>query len=256
MGNIGTTKKLIEIIPESDPADIPEIVPEAVPEAVPGMSRRVSQAGATGFSERGEPPEWDLAVGEIIGYRWWQVVVAPCWEVNVGRLVGQVAPWNPGVNEAKCLKVTVSDYRVWPPQEVWRESFHKPPVEYPEPCGCGYWAYWSPGCSNPLGVMSPFGHSAFGVIRASGRVVIGEKGFRAEKAEILAVTFGDELRCDCPLCSLRGTYDAPSPRLAHQIMKDYDIPVLGSREQLLSEYPPDKNYGPVTGPTKPWRLPW
>jgi hypothetical protein len=197
-------------------------------------------------------------VGEVIGYRWWQAV-SPGWGANSGRLVGQIAPWDPGVNEAQCLRAVTVDYsRSWPPEVTWHEPappVHEPPVEYPEPCGCGFWAYWDPTCTNPLGA-NPFGHSAFGVIKASGRVVIGAKGFRAQTAEILAITFGNALTCDCDLCSLRGLYDAPSPRLAHQIMKDYDIPVLGSREHLLSEFPPDKNYGPVTGVTKPRWRPW
>jgi hypothetical protein len=78
--------------------------------------------------------------------------------------------WKPGVNEAKC-----NNY-----------PDHVPPVEYDESraqsCGCGMWGYWEIADQNWI-TRAP----VLGVIRGTGRVLIGTKGFRAQRAEIIAL---------------------------------------------------------------------
>lgn len=69
---------------------------------------------------------------------------------------------------------------------------HKPP----EPdCGCGYWAYWNPSYNDEFGYQRPWvRYSKYqgydisiplcGAIEGSGATIIGEKGFRTERARI------------------------------------------------------------------------
>ncbi len=79
--------------------------------------------------------------------------------------------WQPGMNEARCR---------------YRGDAHEPPVEYDEQgaeCGCGLWAYWKLGIGNWSGSDVP----VLGIIEGTGRVLIGELGFRCQKARIIAL---------------------------------------------------------------------
>lgn len=52
-------------------------------------------------------------------------------------------------------------------------------------CGCGFWAYWAvPGAGRPGR------EHVYGVIEGSGAVLIGERGFRCERARIVALCPG------------------------------------------------------------------
>lgn len=75
-------------------------------------------------------------------------------------------PWQVGENVAACLN----------------GSSHRCPAES---CGCGFWAY------NGLGQLARErhcgGHYALGLVKGYGRVLIGTKGFRCEKAALVGL---------------------------------------------------------------------
>jgi hypothetical protein len=81
-------------------------------------------------------------------------------------------------------------------------------------CQCGLYAWYRPDSTSIVPA------DVFGVIEATGRVLLGDRGFRAERARLLAVVdTGDD------------GYRARFARLG--------IAVLPNREALLAEYPPD-----------------
>ncbi len=172
---------------------------------------KIPVSGMSGFSEKGQPQDWDLAIGEVYGYRWWKIQIparfagyleAPEKTVgpNTVRLIGaNNQPWGAGVQEAKCT----STFRAAP---SWTDLLdgraeaitHEPP-EIREACGCGFWAYFD----QFLPVTTHFGDlgggkpyrtygdmveiPVFGVVKGSGRTIIGEKGFRCQYAEIVGL---------------------------------------------------------------------
>ncbi len=143
-------------------------------------SPRASRAGMAGFGER----DFAFAAGSVRGIRSWSIPQPPLhqnprtagWpESAIIRLRGLTGcEWGPGVQEAVCNN----------------DSRHQPPVEWDEKsasaCGCGYWAYWdiqggsmssSPGLSLAIA----------GIIEGTGRVIIGERGFRSQLSRIIAL---------------------------------------------------------------------
>lgn len=171
---------------------------------------KVPAGGLTGFGEEGAPADWDLSIGEIYGYRWWKIKVparfagymeAPDLPLSPAtRLVGaNDRSWETGRAEAVC---TANLYYF--PVPTWAELLDDKPVLEHEPpevrvaCGCGFWAYFNQASD----VASHFSRLSsgkpskrddyvelpvFGVVKGSGRVVVGEKGFRAQYAEIVAL---------------------------------------------------------------------
>ena len=127
---------------------------------------------------------FEFAAGKVTGYRWWRLI-APGFDQNPltadehwkrAPLLGQQnMPWEPGENEARCLFVPL----------------HKPPVQSDpigmlsyRPCGCGFWAYWEPPAEPHFTIDSL---SILGVIDGYGRTLTGPKGFRCQKAKIVAL---------------------------------------------------------------------
>jgi hypothetical protein len=98
------------------------------------------------------------------------------WDVQSDGTLTAVAngyAWSPGVNRAECFHTRLNrllgfrgyDY------EAKRHSLAD--------CTCGFYAYYTP-LHMPLGAVR-------GVVRYSGECVLGTKGVRAEKAEIVAL---------------------------------------------------------------------
>lgn len=165
-----------------------------------------ASTGLNGFSEEGVPDNWDFAIGEVMGYRWWKLAIpagmagyemAPVYRVEDHPLQGANSKsWYNGVNEAACA-----------PSYLWgytgsNRSFQHEPPEYRESCACGFWAYFDPDIrvEHVLGgldraVANNMGEFAqipvYGVVRGTGRVIIGEKGFRSQYAEILGLAIPD-----------------------------------------------------------------
>ena len=145
------------------------------------------------FSQ-GERP---FAAGVVRGVRTWSATVryrpfmapAQFWESDppitkpsfgavdqkpVVSLVGQAGhEWQPGVNVAECRVEQVTE------QDGSRGGMD------PD-CTCGFYAYWR-YTDDHWPLWSLRGLRIVGVIEGWGRVTIGAKGFRCEKAKVLAV---------------------------------------------------------------------
>ena len=163
----------------------------------------------SGFTENGpleKDGDWDLTLGSVRGYRWWNwsipaylaghTLASPCYDF--GPLIGaNNYTWADGKVEAKCDRYAPT----WDDLLQGHRAEHEVP-EYRITCGCGFWGYWPPGvhCSVIGGVSTLRGHSSatylripvFGSIRASGRVIIGELGFRSQYAQIEALCIPKE----------------------------------------------------------------
>lgn len=223
-----------------------------------------------GYSESGTPDDWDTAAGTVRGYRWWRVSIPLAWmgypppwdsvdlqgewrKIVVGLTGARGHSWGSGLNTASCP-----------------EPLHRPPEHgHNIPCGCGFWGYWRPGVTAASIVGYPFTGCSYtkltvtGCIEASGRVIIGERGFRSQHARITALAIGHESRDfvsrdmrKLPTHPLWDAYDPDAAqvgaeeasvrlgRIEDVLSRSYPgARVLKSEESLFGEFPPDENYG-------------
>lgn len=141
----------------------------------------------TGFSGQ-STLDFDFAVGCVRGLRKWNMPgptldndptsAEKNWpSAPLRGATGYL--WDRGVLEAVCN----NGYR------------HQPPVDR-DPntgtaCGCGYWAYWTTNALSSHGSMFTGGGASslpvVGIIEGTGRVLIGENGFRSQRARIVAL---------------------------------------------------------------------
>lgn len=175
-----------------------------------------------GFQEKGEPEAWDMALGTVRGYRWWNVYM---YFILRGGTYDRYtlastefnrefwhSPWQPNYRRSF---VGGMHGGVWSQSLVKPNSWHQAkceanqavqhlssgipsappshPVPYPD-CGCGYWAFWN-GLNYADFNSTPFakydrdyGYTVSiplaGVVEGAGRTIIGEKGFRAERVRV------------------------------------------------------------------------
>jgi hypothetical protein len=125
--------------------------------------------------------DFDFAVGSIKGLRSWSID-------DKGRLRGVTHPaiWTPGENVSACRAPSgpIGLHCGDPACALCRHlptSQPKPPAAHtfdPE-CQCGFWAYDEVGFEEH--------GDAVGIIEGYGRTTIGTKGFRCEKAKIVAL---------------------------------------------------------------------
>jgi hypothetical protein len=123
---------------------------------------------------------WGFAVGSVRGIRDFRVDVD-------GTLTGVSVQeeWKAGENKAHCISVLA------PPTLIALlgkgTSVIKMPADMDADCSCGYYAYFKAKWRGYT-----FGHGERtipGVVEGYGKVNLGAKGFRAEKARILGITF-------------------------------------------------------------------
>lgn len=128
----------------------------------------------------------DLVAGTALGYRWWSLK-APLLHLSPsgaaedwkpGLLRGAKDFWKPGINLAQCLQ--------------HQHSFEEIPHDA---CADGFWAYWEIQ-QHDLGAAGSL--PVIGVVRASGQVIVGPRGFRAQKAEIIALHLPFRIQPDLP----------------------------------------------------------
>lgn len=134
--------------------------------------------GEPGFAGQGQAAEPDFALGSVTGYRWWALprpdAGAAGW--SPGGLRGMHASWADGTVTARCIGDLTGGAPEHDPADVpW------------EPCSCGFWAYWELPPQHSMGGMLP----VTGVIEGSGKVLIGETGFRCAQARIRALHLPD-----------------------------------------------------------------
>lgn len=149
----------------------------------------------------------EVVSGYAIGFR--------AWVVRDGKLgpANDWAPWEPGENVAVCNRNV-------PPTGSWGYAIGndgKPlagtPIDHPmATCRCGYHAQWRPSWLRVQGhLFVKDATHILGAIKAWGRIVEhGDEGFRAEKAQVLALLDN----CD----------------EASKLAEVYGVPCLGHRQ--------------------------
>lgn len=142
---------------------------------------------------------------EIRGYRMWALdrgIFAPRAAGSFGYF------WKPGVNYAQCY----SNGNHEPPDKDCRTVGH----------GCGFYG-WHTGF--PDGFDNHVTFPLLGVIRVSGRIILGTKGFRAQKAEIEAFA---------PALPRTGQWG-----LVQELADHFGVQAMPSGEDAFAAYPPD-----------------
>lgn len=199
------------------------------------------------------------ALGEVYGIRSWKVDA-------YGRLralhVPDAPAWRPGVNVATCCTdptlpwisfTSLASYTfdfgkggmVTTPTTKEESPAPRQPHETPdENCKCGFYAYTDP--NRPESRPTAANEYVVGVVRGSGRTLIGTKGFRTEKAEIVALldpTRGGRKKADW------------RQEQAAKIRRVYpDTPLLPSRAALL-DFAPIEPTLPDPSTDEFWSLP-
>lgn len=134
------------------------------------------------------------------------------WNIDsIGRLTGKIyqrAVWMPGENHAKCLASDLST--------PWREvaGFGEPDHDM---TGClhGFYAYYDGSRDYHAD------GDVTGVIKGWGEGVVGEKGFRVAKAEIVAIMFSPNT----------------APQIRDRIRRLYKVPEFDTLDAMLAEFP-------------------
>lgn len=175
-----------------------------------------------------------LAIGEVHGLRIWPMD-------KYGRLRAKhyttTAAWRPGINVAECRRssylyggiVSAIDWSLitgLPMPEPKKKP--EPPKTHEVPdenCTCGFYAYTGP--ERPE-VAQRTADDIVGVIRGTGRTLIGTHGFRCEKAEIVAFL-------DPTLGGLRLGGKRREQRRALRTLYP-DVPLLGSMRALVRRF--------------------
>jgi hypothetical protein len=193
--------------------------------------------------------DFEFAVGEVIGLRWWTLVKPPrdCrpreadskWPVKA--LTGSYGgAWQSGRNEAVCLRYGRPS----------ADSEHKIPWE---PCGCGYWAYWD---------LQSHGASEIrvcGVVKGTGRTLIGTKGFRSQYAEIIALhvpmqdlAYRQWNREKPPEKSLDDLVNAWMAVIGDRVAQMYPTAAIyETQRMMLADHPLDMSYKNLLPPLPP-----
>lgn len=166
--------------------------------------------------------------GALRGYRTWETICRyPDNPSPIGLYALTGPSWDVEI-EAFCRKTdAVCNCKPCVENTLKRQN-HPSPTSG---CSCGIYGYHSPEfiTINEFPIMVGF----FGVIEAAGKVLLGTRGFRAQRARILAVapwmnpTEGNLL------------FQADLERRAQRIKADTDIQVFPTFDNLLDAYPPE-----------------
>jgi hypothetical protein len=165
----------------------------------------------------------ELVAGTLRGYRTWRLVPRSVpLEPGVLPLTSVTRPhiaWRPELS-AECTSVEFAPMNPTP---------RPPDPTHPAPareCHCGIYAWYSPEEARALAA------EVFGVVQASGLVMLGTHGFRAEHVEIAAVA-------------------TRNARVA-EACREADIAVYRRRRDLIADYPAD-DVATLIGETPPSR---
>lgn len=153
----------------------------------------------------------------------------------------QVLAWRVGLNQALCYHQDLPIIVEYQRTDVWGTSVLRelvgfavssegnPKHEAPDPsCACGLYGLHKEARLNTSdGLMGYGGQAVFGSIKASGRMLIGEHGFRAQFAEVEALS-------PSPAC----ISSAEKRAGIRQIAEAYGVPYFKSMIELLEAFPP------------------
>lgn len=157
-------------------------------------------------------PEHLMVPGTLRGYRAW---IAEGGELR--SIVGR-EPWLTSGNTAMCRRGMVRNGWATSPFPQRITGLHDAPGSQ---CTCGFYAKH---CLE--GVERDYNPSIFtyGSIRASGKVILGTEGFRAQHADIEALY-------------VPWTPSPPSPDLLRRL-RHINLPVFFNRDRFLAAFPP------------------
>jgi hypothetical protein len=175
-------------------------------------------AEACGGGDAGRP----LVPGALRGYRTWRPAgrrgQVPAGMLPLTSVSRRHVVWTPMLS-ARCVPRDAGSPSPGPPTL---------PADHPAPragCNCGIYGWYAPEDTVMVDA------SVFGTIQASGLILMGELGFRAETARITAVVTRN--RRVAAACTQAG------------------IAVYRRRRDLLRDYPPD-DLSSLLGDRSPW----
>lgn len=167
-----------------------------------------------GFQQRDYGKDEEILIpGSILGYRQWY------W--SHGELTSQGdTVWEKGEIHAECKNSLLFT--------VHRDTV----VEHSSPhidCTCGIYAHYLPLESYERGR-----ENVFGVVEASGKILMGTKGFRAEKTKIVALSsLGPSTRWFTSKEKTRGVY----PPSLVEYCSHIGVPYFPTVAHMLYEFP-------------------
>lgn len=168
-----------------------------------------------------------LVPGKLIGYRLFAVKGIRLVAMGVGYC------WHPGENSAQCMR------QLW-----YGNPHHSDKIQ--ESCTCGFYARYEAYDLNDLIELGyPLGTSGFvyGVIEAYGQVFLGSRGFRTEKARILAIS-RTELSYPYQYCL--------SHNLVNEIAYEYGVDHQYDLRSMARKYPQQDLRSLVPGYYRDW----
>lgn len=184
--------------------------------------------GLSGFAEKSEPEGWDLGLGTVVGYRTWEFRRhSPYCRLGVGyryatpgdvaslvysgRWPGPGCGCPPGLRGKWGQQWSSAQLTATCASETYRFRCNRV-LDRPDLCGCGVWAYWQLPAGQPFlvrpGNFTPTEWAVAGRVEGSGRVVVGEKGFRCEKARITDLCVQRETPA-AVIAELEATFQVP-----------------------------------------------
>lgn len=170
---------------------------------------------------------FEFTLGSVRGLR--------SWHADFGglRSVSRSYVWQPGENVAHCLRMQLCDC---PTCRAERDAVQAVSPHRIDTCDCGFYAYFAPQIDVGTETYTrPSGVYSTGVIEAYGRTIIGTKGFRAERARVLAVAINGQPSPDSSSWqAIAYEHRRTNTALAcHRL----GVPLFETVEQLLAEFP-------------------
>jgi hypothetical protein len=186
----------------------------------------VTTTGMRGFQEAPEPKDWDFAMGLVKGFRKWHIMLPTASDPSpiLKGSYGKDFLEHEMLEDGRRVGVCHGGGDRHPADQVPADNG----------CGCGWWAYWSP---NEAKKHSSGGDTDRSVavtiaVEGSGRVVIGQKGFRSQFLRISGLAPDD------------ASDPAKMARIESFSRKHLlDAPVYDTVETLYSEVGGDPTYG-------------
>lgn len=162
--------------------------------------------------------EIPLVAGEITGYRAWRVALAIPVLYSCTRPINA---WFPGINVAICING----------ENTRRLDCHTSAAPS-RSCTCGFYARTEDD-------KHGFSNGIQGVVRSSGRIILGDRGYRAEKSRIVAL-YRTEISDDFFMNSTTSAMWASNfPKALDVLSGVYKVPVLESKDEAWERFPPD-----------------
>ena len=162
-----------------------------------------------GFTQREYKGEELLVLEPVLGFRQWY------WKEGSISSYGS-SKWSDGSLTSVCERFSVLGET--------KEDHSSPDID----CSCGIYAHYLPIESYERT------YNIFGVIEASGKLFMGTKGFRAEKARIVALAgLGPSTQWFTTKEKTRGIY----PKDVVDFCSSIGVPYLPTVKQMVYEFP-------------------